>query len=476
MNIKKTIIPLILTAIFLGLLTSCEEKGFVEDPSAKLSFSTDTVLFDTLFTTIGSATKRFTVKNPNNKKIQISSIELAGGDNSDYRLNINGRKTSGIKDVQLNARDSLYIFVEVTIDPTNSNNPMVVKDSVVFNTHGNTQDVKLVSWGQDVHMIKDKVLKTQTWTADKPYLVYNSALVDTQHTLTLEPGTRIHFHRNSRFKVAGTLISDGTKENPILFTSDRPEEDYKDIPGQWDGIWLMPGSSSNIIDHTHIKNAIIGIQVDSLDNATSPTLTLSNTKIEHMTYAGIYARGTHIKAYNNVISDCGAYAIALNRGGSYEFYHTTIANYWSGSTRNTPSLLLNNYYTDENGEEQDGDLKKARFNNCIIYGNNIYEVGFDSLPSAAMNYSFEHCLVKTGQDIDARGRHYEDVIENREPGFISIEDYDFRLDTLSPAIDAGDLQTGEIYPKDILNNSRNKDEAPDLGAYEYIPGTGKQEE
>ena len=476
MHIKNTIVPLIFASLLLGLLTSCEEKGFVDDPSTKLRFSTDTVLFDTLYTTIGSATQRFTVKNPHNKKIQISSIELAGGDNSDYRLNINGKKTSRMMDVKLNARDSLYIFVEVTIDPTNSDNPMVVKDSVVFNTNGNIQDVKLVSWGQDVHLIKDEVLKTQTWTADKPYLVYNSTLVDTQHTLTLEPGTRIHFHRNSRFKVAGTLVSDGTKEDPILFTSDRPEEDYKDIPGQWDGIWLMPGSSNNIIDHTHIKNAIIGIQVDSLANATSPTLTLSNTKIEHMTYAGIYARGTHIKAYNNVISDCGAFGIAVTMGGTYEFYHTTIANYWSGSTRNTPSVLLSNYYTDKNGKEQPGELKKARFNNCIIFGNNTYELGFDSLPSAAMNYSFEHCLIKTGQTIDTIDRHYENVIENNDPAFISIEDYDFRLDTLSPAIDAGDVQTGELYPRDILNNSRNTDEAPDLGAYEYIPGTGKQEE
>ncbi len=473
---KNNIIPLILASLFMGLFISCEEKGFVDDPSAKLSFSTDTVLFDTLFTSIGSATKRFTVKNPNNKKIQISSIKLAGDDNSAYRLNINGTKTSSMRNVQLNPRDSLYIFVEVTIDPNNSDNPLVVKDSIIFETNGNTQDVKLVAWGQDVHLIKDEVLKTQTWKADKPYLVYNSALVDTQQVLTLEPGTRIHFHRGSRFKVAGTLISDGTRKNPILFASDRPEEDYSDIPGQWDGIWLMPGSNNNIIDHTHIKNAIIGIQVDSLSNADSPTLTLSNSKIEHMTYAGIYAHDTKIKAYNNVIADCGAYATALTQGGSYEFYHTTMANYWSGSTRNTPSLLLNNYYTDKNDNEQAGDLKKARFNNCIIYGNNAYEIGFDSLPAAEMKYRFEHCLIKTGAAIDARGRHYENVIQNKEPTFISIEDFDFRLDTLSPAIDTGDLQTGEMYPKDILNNNRNADEAPDLGAYEYIPGTDKQEE
>lgn len=470
---RKTFILLTIISVFCGLLISCEEEGFVDDPSVKLSFSTDTVMFDTVFTTIGSTTKKFTVKNPYNKKININTIKLAGGKDSDYRLNIDGTQTSGMSNIELNANDSLYIFVEVTIEPNNDNNPLVVKDSVILNTNGNTQDIKLVAWGQDVHLINGEVLKTQTWQADKPYLVYNSALVDTQHTLTIKPGTKVHFHRNSRFYVAGSLISDGTKEDPVLFTSDRLEEEYSDTPGQWDGVWLMPGSHNNVINYTNIKNAIIGIQVDTLGSTASPTLTLSNSKIEHMTYAGIYAQGTTIKAYNNVISDCGEYAVALTLGGSYEFYHTTIANYWTSATRHTPSLLLNNY----NEEKQGRALKKARFNNCIIYGNNGYEIGFDSLKSSGvLNYRFEHCLIKTGEEIQTTNRNYEHIIENEDPGFISIEDYNFRLDTLSPAIDTGDVETGETYSKDIMNNSRNSDEAPDLGAYEYIPGTGTKKE
>ncbi|MFW6104035.1 MAG: right-handed parallel beta-helix repeat-containing protein [Bacteroidota bacterium] len=358
MNSKNTIILLIIASVFYGLFIGCEEQGFVDDPSASLSLSTDTVMFDTVFTTIGSATKRFTAKNPYNKKINIGTIKLAGGKGSDYQLNINGTPTHSMSDVVLNPHDSLYIFAEVTIEPNNENNPLIVKDSVIFNINGNTQDIKLIAWGQDVHLVKNEVLKTKTWKADKPYLVYNSATVDTQQTLTIEPGTKVHFHRNSRFYVAGTLISDGTKEKPILFTGDRLEEDYVDIPGQWDGIWLMPGSSNNVINYTNIKNAVIGIQVDSLGNNDSPTLALSNSKVEHMTYAGVFARGTSIKAYNNVISDCGQYAVALTQGGSYEFYHTTMANYWSGSTRSTPALLLNNYYTDTNDKEQLRRLKK----------------------------------------------------------------------------------------------------------------------
>lgn len=476
MQKRNRINLIIVAAFFLGFFAACEEEGFIKSPSAKLRFSADTVMFDTVFTTIGSTTKRFTVKNPHNKKININSIKLAGGKQSDYRLNINGTQTSGMSDVELKAKDSLYIFVEVTIDPNNSNNPMVVKDSIIFSTNGNTQDIKLVSWGQDVHLINGEIVKTQTWNADKPYLVYNSALVDTQNTLTIKPGTKIHFHRNSRFFIAGRLISNGTKEEPVVFTSDRLEEDYSDIPGQWDGIWLMPSSNDNIINYTHIKNAVIGLQVDTLDNTPAPTLTISNSKVQNMTYAGIYAQGTTIKGYNNVISNCGEYALALTIGGSYEFYHCTIANYWSGSTRNTPSVLFNNYYVDINDNIQNRGLERALFNNCIIVGNNTSEIGFDFKPGSSMNYKLENCLVKAGSKVEIPEKNHENLLRNKDPKFISIIDQDYRLDTLSPAIDQGDPRTGEKYPLDILQNSRNNDEAPDLGAYEFIPGTGKEED
>jgi len=454
----------------LYLLSSCEKEVFITDSSAELRFSTDTVFFDTVFTTIGSTTKRFTVKNTHNNKIKVSSIKLAGGKNSFYRLNINGQQATSLSNVEIPANDSLYIFVEVTIDPNNSSNPLVAKDSIIFQTNGNIQDIKLISWGQDVHLIDGKILNTQTWTADKPYLVYNSALVDTNQTLTIEAGARIHFHRNSRFYVAGTLICNGTKENPVILKGDRLEEDYSDIPGQWDGIWLMPGSKANVINFSEIKNAIIGIQADTLGSVTEPTLTLSNSKIEHMSYAGIYAQGTTIKAHNTVISDCGSFAVALTLGGEYEFYHCTVANYWNSTTRNTPSVFLNNYYIDINDNLQIRDLEKALFANSIIYGNQENEIGFDYEAGGTFNYSFQSSLLRTDPDTDTTLTNYQNVLLNENPKFIDAFDYNYQLDTLSPAIDAGNETIGNLYPTDILNNDRTNDDAPDLGAYERIPG------
>ncbi|MBS3806448.1 MAG: hypothetical protein KGY60_02985 [Bacteroidales bacterium] len=466
---------LFVTILFAGLL-SCEEERFVDDPEARLSFSTDTVLFDTVFTTIGSTTKRFTVENPHDKKIRISSIELAGGKDSDYRLNINGLQSHRVQDIELDARDSLFIFVEVTIDPTQVNQPMVVKDSVVFTRESRKQDVKLISWGQDVHLIRGEVLGTQTWTSDKPYLIYNSALVDTGSTLTVEAGTQVHFHKNSRFYVAGTLLSEGTIEDPVVFQGDRLEKDYSDIPGQWDGIWLMAGSTDNRIRHTTIKNAIIGLQVDTLASTQQPTLRLSHSRIMHMTYAGILARGSTIKADNTIVADCAAHTLALTLGGSYEFYHCTFANYWSGSTRNTPSVFLNNYYLDSSENTQIRGLEKARFTNCIIYGNRIKEIGFDFQPAGPSNYFFSHCLIRNNPEDPLPAGKTENLLVNKDPLFVSIPEDNFRLDTLSPAIDQGEIATGNAFPTDIINNSRTADEAPDLGAFEYIPGTGSREE
>ena len=190
-------------SLLLVLFFSCR-KDPVINPAAKLQFSADTVLFDTIFTTIGSTTKNFRIYNKQNHAVTIDHIGLAGNAGSSFRLNINGRQVNEINNIEIPANDSIYIFVAVTLNPNNLNNPLVVQDSVVFLTSGNTQDVKVIAFGQDVHLINGKILKTQKWVNDKPYLVYNSMLVDSLQTLTIDPGTRIYFHKHSSLLVKGT--------------------------------------------------------------------------------------------------------------------------------------------------------------------------------------------------------------------------------------------------------------------------------
>lgn len=464
-RILKHIFTLLL---FFPIFFACEKEEFNTSADAHLIFSQDTILFDTVFTTIGTATQRFTVKNPYNKNINLSSIYLAGGENSPYRLNIDGYPGKILKDIDLRAKDSLYIFVEVTIDPNNSDLPLVVQDSIVFSFNDKQQDIDLIAWGQDVNLINGEIIGTQTWASNKPYLIYNSMLVDENSILTIEPGAILHFHKNSRLYVVGTILANGTLESPITFQGDRLEDDYDDIPGQWDGIWLMAGSKNNIFDYSHIKNAIIGIQTDTLENIVQPTLSISNSIIENMTSAGIYAQGSTIKAYNTVISDCGQFAIALTIGGSYEFYHCTIGNYWEFSTRTTPSVLLNNYYIDINSNIQVRSLDKALFGNCIIYGNKDSEVILD-FKDDDFDFKFDHSLIKVSDDFAVSDPNYfKNVIVNKDPNFIDSFDRDFELDTLSVAKDKGKIEYGNLFPLDINMQNRNTDTAPDIGAYERI--------
>lgn len=465
----KSLKYIIISAILLHVFYSCEKEEFYTSIEANLKFSTDTVLFDTIFTTIGSSTQMLKVKNPYNKIIKISSISLAGGENSPFRLNIDGYAGIRLQDIELKEKDSLYIFVEITIDPNNSNLPLVVKDSIIFSLNDKEQDIKLIAFGQDVHKYGHEVIGSETWGNDKPYLIYDTLVVDVNSTLTIRPGAKLHFHKNSRLFVAGTIVANGTFDSPIIFQGDRLEDEYDDIPGQWDGIWLMRGSKDNIFNYTEIKNAIIGIQVDTFANEINPTLLISNSKIENMTSSAIYAQGATIKAFNNIISNCGQFGIALTIGGSYEFYHCTIGNYWGFSARSTPSLFINDYYVDINGTIHARPLTKALFGNCIIYGNKTSEVYIDLKDNTELNYKFDHTLLKVDPEFSTSNPNlFENVIVNKDPNFIDPYEGNFELDTLSAAIDFGKDEYGDLYRLDINLQNRTSDSHPDLGAYERV--------
>jgi len=468
---KKTMKHLfkILPLLFFYIFFSCEEDQFNNQSDAALRFSTDTIIFDTVFTTIGSSTQKLMVKNPYSKNLRISSIQLAGGESSNYRINIDGHSGYVLNNIEIRSKDSLYIFIEVNIDPTNNNLPLVVKDSIQFYTNENYQDVKLIAWGQDVHIINKGIVQTETWINDKPYLIYDYLFIDTNSTLTIDPGVKLHFHNHSRMYVAGTLIANGTFDNPILFSGDRLEDLYEDIPGQWDGIWLLPGSKDHVLQFTEIRNAIIGIQVDTLANLDKPTLLLSNCKIENMTSAGLFAQGSTVEANNTLIANCGQFAVALTIGGSYEFYHCTFANYWGYSTRKTPSILLNNYYIDIYGTTQVRPLNKAIFGNCIIYGNKESEIILDENTSAEFNFKFDHSLIKVYTDFNTSNTdQFENIIKNENPKFKDPYNYNYELDTLSIAKDYGKPEIGLLFPLDIKLDNRTMDAGPDLGAFERI--------
>jgi hypothetical protein len=211
----------ILGVIFL--FYACEKEKLNSSSGVVLHFSADTITFDTLFTSIGSPTKNLRVINQTNENIVISSVRLAGGSHSDFRLNVNGDVTNETFSLQIPARDSIFIFIEATLGKTGKSSPLITEDSIIFRINNIEQKVRLMAWGQDFVLIKSDILKTSTWNNDRPYLVYNEALVDSGQTLNIEPGTTVYFHKNAGLKVKGTLKVNGTFEDPVEFRGDRLE-------------------------------------------------------------------------------------------------------------------------------------------------------------------------------------------------------------------------------------------------------------
>lgn len=489
--IKKVVFISFLVIALCGIIfTSCrKDRAFNNSSDFRLILSTNEVMFDTVFSTVGSATRMIYVKNPSDQRILISNISLAGGNVSNFRLNVDGIPGYIINDVEIGANDSIFLFVNVTVDPQNSNTPMVIRDSIVFEVNGNMQDIDLVAWGQDAHyIVADKTLGSSLkykivaaenehveWLNDKPYLVYGYAVVDSTASLRIDKGCRIHFFNNSGMWIykGGSINVDGTYDEPVTFQGSRLEAAYSELPGQWDRIWINEGSVNNTINYAVIKNGFIGIQAETLDASMGNKLVLSNTVIRNMTGIGLLSRYYRITAGNCVVSNCGGYSVCLTTGGSYDFRHCTLANYWSNSSRQTPLLVVMNYFEDPaTNTSYQGDLDSAYFGNCIIYGNNSEEILLDSISGSSYHCNFDHCLLKTSLNTSDTNR-FKNCRINNNPGFSSYSNNDYTLVAGSAAIDAGNINiifTSLInLMNDILQNTRLANPPPDLGAYDYRP-------
>ena len=464
-----------------ALLFACRKDPLSTDPADKLDFSTDTVIFDTVFTTIGSTTKRLLIYNPSDKRIVVSSISLAGGSASKFRLNVDGIPGISHQNIEIQGKDSMFLFVEVTLDASGQNNPLIVSDSIIFMTNGNLQDVDLVAWGQDAHFYYptnyNEVIGAYSivdcddvWTDDKPYVIYGMLVIDTDCSLDIMEGVDVYLHKNSSLMAfdGGTLRVNGQQGNPVTFQGDRLEPFYRNIPGQWDRIWFYNGSKNNTIEHAIIKNGTIGILADTVANS-NPTVKINNTQIFQMSGACLVAQGAHITSENSVFGNGGQFCAALVLGGNYDFRHCTFGSYYQYGNRQTPALLLNNYYEDVDGNIQLRDLTNAYFGNCIITGNLENEIGFDSNTGALFNYQFHYSLLKIDPEVNTSDINYFNQIikSDKDTFFVDQVNNDFHLDGSSPAIDAGSFSIMLSSPSLISDlDGVGRKLAPDMGAYE----------
>ncbi len=502
-------------AIFscLVLWSSCRNDFETVASTGNLEFSRDTVYLDTVFTNIGSSTYNLKVYNRSNDDINIPSLRLNQGDASNYRLNVDGLPGKVFNDIQILAKDSIFIFVETTFDINNipgGGNDFLYTDQIVFDGGGGQQKVELVTLVQDAvflfpadlgnGMFETLNLGTDeepiliegfflddlelTFTNEKPYVIYGYAAVGAGKTLTINPGARVHFHRDSgilvgntgSIKANGTLSTDPELlENEIIFEGDRLEPDFSNVPGQWGALWLTEGSTNNEFSYATIKNSSVGILMDSNDG--DETLTLKNVQIYNNAISGLLARTGNVYGENVVINNSGQNSLSLSLGGTYNFNHCTFGNYWTNSFRSFPSVQIQNFLQVSDTEALTDNLN-ATFTNCIVYGNEQRELGLSRVDdtSVLFNVNFTNSLIRfedpNGDFTDNPLYNFEDsslftdIVLNEDPFFQDTSLNSFNIELGASAAEG--IGKAGVMPLIDLNNTARSTTAPSAGAYESV--------
>ena len=476
---SRIIAFIIITICLSGSFMSCKKDKLLTDPSATVSFSQDSILFDTVFTTIGSTTRNIRVINKNKQKINISSIRLEKGQSSNFFLNVDGTPGKMVEDVEILANDSIYIFIQVNVDPTSALSPLIIQDKILFDVNGNQQSVELEAWGQDAHYhfpttaiqykggylpystVSSGTNVTVTWGGgalgqpddNKPHVVYGWLVVDSTQKLVINAGVKVYFHQNAGLWVYryGTLQVNGTLGNEVVFQGDRREADYADLPGQWDRIWINEGHTDNYINYAIIKNNFIGIQASFLTDPNPPNkLKITNTIIKNCSKWGLYTQYFNIWSGNNVIANCKEYCAALTLGGNYTFLHTTFANYYNqeGGRGGQPCVHIDNF----DGTDSWPFSDSLFFANSIIDGSQGSEFEMDIRPNTINPTpicKISNCLIKGSIPTTTLITNTNNVF-NGNSDFSNPASYDFKIGLSSSAKMIGDYNIIQPYPT-ILN-------------------------
>lgn len=462
----KKILPPACLLLSLAFI-SCKKDSFITSGDARLSISTDSLRFDTVFTSVGSVTQSFKIRNDNDQQLRLSSVKLMGGNSSPFKININGTVANELSNIEIAAEDSIYIFVSVTVNPTAANLPFILSDSISIQYNGNQRWVQLEAYGQNaVFMNGVDITTNTTFTNAKPYVILDYLHVAAGVTLTVLPGTKIYSHANAPIIIDGTLNATGMANNKIIFSGDRLDAPYRDFPAGWPGIIFRSSSINNVFQFAEIKNAYQAIVVDQPASNANPKLTLQQCIIDNAYDAGIFSINSSITASNVLISNC-ANNIAIQGGGVYHFTHCTAASFSNNFLlHKTPVLSVANY-TVQNGNPVANNLQ-AVFTNCIFWGDNGFvdnEMVVNKEGATPFTVNIINSLYRA--IADPSNAAFTNVIKNQDPLFDSIDVanryYDFRH-TKSPA---PGLNQGIATPitKDLDNNNRPVG-LPDMGCYE----------
>ena len=417
--------------------TACRKNDDITTSTdVQLSFSSDTVLFDTVFTAVGSINKRIKVYNNDSKAINITNIRLGEGLSSFFSLIINGVVTNEKSNVQVGGKDSISIYVKATINSNTQNKPFIVEDSIVFNTNGNRQAIKLIAYGQNARFINGGTITSNTvWDARLPYIINRSVTVAEGVSLDISAGTKVYFHGSSVMNIRGTLNVNGAINSAVVFSSDRLENFYENEAGQWLGIRLFASSVNNKVNYAIIKNAVVGITADSVGQDGNAKLLLANSMIKNMTIAGFVGYSSSLTGFNNLFYNSGQYLIYGVGGGIYNLKQNTFAGLNTEFPRRTSAL----YFSDLSNTSF-SDLSLDLTNN-IIWGSLPEELQIEKKTTASITSNIKYNVIKTSLQTYDKSN-----LLGIDPKFVDATTGNFRIQPGSPVLKKGmDLRSDIFY-------------------------------
>lgn len=467
-GIMRSLLAAFAVIFSIFVLSSCISDEISTSSSDRLTFSCDTVSFDTVFTDLGTPTARLKVFNRNKKGVNISQIRFKR-DDSNFTVNVDGVSGKVFKDVEIRGGDSIYIFIECFIPETSSKKPALVEDELVFLTNGVEQKVLCEAWGQNVKRLRNHRVESGTMrlTADMPYVVFDSLYVAKGATLKVDPGVQLLFHDGGSLVVDGTLEAVGKRGRMIDMRGDRLDNVLTDVAydilaGQWKGIRIGKDSYDNRMEYVDMRSTVHGVMVDSCANLERQKLTLLNSWLHNSQHCALQSRYAKVDAYGCVFSEA-ADAVVRLFGGKHEFAQCTISNYYLFSAITEPLLTLWHLFPDDLKDGNMQPLMELNFDNGIIYGLGT-DINHGDL--AGSNVYLRNVLLKSEGTNDA---NFINCLWGEDPLFETVrEDYyfNYHLQEDSPAFGAGDpAYVKPLWQWDMDGIDRLGAGNPTLGAF-----------
>ena len=473
MQLRKLLYVGIGLGMSMALAACAEDESFSTSRGDVLSFSVDTVKMDTTFSNVPTPTHSFWVYNRSGKALRCSSVRLENGNQTGYRVNVDGSYLSPeagyqTQDVEIRKGDSIRVFVELTSPLQHADDPQLVADNLLFQLEsGVEQKVNLKAYSWDAQLLTNlRVSENQTLQSRQPIVIYGGIRVDSLATLTVGAGTTLYFHENAGVQVYGTLKLQGSADAEVVMRGDRIDHmfdylPYDRTPGQWQGIELMSSSYGNEMTYADIHSAYHGVLVDSSDVSRQKLLMQSSTVHNCQGY-GVMIDSAKVQICNSQITNTLQHPLYVH-GGDVEVNGCTIAQFYPFDARRETAIGFL------------APLPNLTVKNSLVTGYHDDEVVWsEPKEGEVFNFSFDHCVLRTEKmqtddSLKFTNVIYEDLKDTTKFGekhfkLFDTDDlkYDFHLRKESAAVGVADPATSLPFDR----NGMRRKEQPAVGCYE----------